>query len=231
METVVIVTGALGRPSVAARAARAAGFHVALRDARAPLDEVAVEGPDIVILDLPTGASLGEAAAAVTSPPGMEDLPVLALVDEADLRQLGPGSRVADFCLLPLREPELAARIRRLVRAVGQGSDDRVAVEDLVIDLRGYTAAVAGAALDFTYQEFELLKFLATHPGQAYSRDQLLARVWGYDYFGGARTVDIHVRRVRAKLGPHYATCLRTIRHVGYKWVASTDPEADGGDP
>lgn len=230
METVVIVTGAIGRPSLSARVARAAGFRIALRDVGGPLDEVALESPDIVVLELPAGRPMRETVEAISAPPGMEEVPVLALIDDAQLKQLGPRSQVADFCLLPLREDEFVARIRRLVRPTGPGDDDRVIVEDLVIDLRGYVAAIEGSPVDFAYQEFELLRFLATHPGQAFSRDQLLARVWGYDYYGGPRTVDIHVRRVRAKLGHRYAACLQTIRHVGYKWVAATDGGVAGGE-
>jgi len=227
VETVVIVTGAIGQPSLSARASRAAGFRIALRDVAGPLDEVVLESPDVVLLELPVGRPMRETAEAIASPPGMEEVPILAIIDESQLKQLGPRSLVADFCLLPLREDELVARIRRLVRPTAKADDDRVVVDALVIDLKGYAATIDGAPVDFAYQEFELLRFLATHPGQAFSRDQLLARVWGYDYYGGPRTVDIHVRRVRAKLGPRYASCLQTIRHVGYKWVASTD-HADG---
>jgi DNA-binding response OmpR family regulator len=80
---------------------------------------------------------------------------------------------------------------------------------------------IDGRPVDFTYMEYELLKFLATHPGRAFSREALLSRVWGYDYYGGARTVDVHVRRVRAKLGQEHAARLKTVRSVGYRWEAS----------
>lgn len=223
METVVIVTASVGRPSQAVRAARAAGFRVSLRDLAGPLDEVALEGPDVIVLEPADATDLRAAVAALTSPPGMEDVPVLAVLADAALARVGPSTPIADFCLLPLRDAELITRIRRLVRRAGRSDDDTVRVDELIIDLRGYEASVRGAPLDLTYQEFELLKFLATHPGQAYSRDQLLARVWGYDYYGGSRTVDIHVRRIRAKLGHRYASCLKTIRHVGYKWVVAPD--------
>ncbi|TNF24026.1 MAG: response regulator transcription factor [Deltaproteobacteria bacterium] len=223
METVVIVTGAIGQPSLSARAARAAGFRIALRDLAGSLDEVVLESPDVVVLELPLGAEMRAVAEAIASPPGMEDVPILALIVESQLKQLGSRTLVADFCLQPFRESELVARIRRLVRPTAKADDDRVVVDELVIDLRGYAATLDGVPIDFAYQEFELLRFLATHPGQAFSRDQLLARVWGHDYYGGPRTVDIHVRRVRAKLGPRFAACLQTIRHVGYKWVTTAD--------
>ena len=81
-------------------------------------------------------------------------------------------------------------------------------------------AKVNGEPLDFTYLEYALLAFLVTHPGRTYSRDALLRRVWGFDYYGGSRTVDVHVRRVRAKLGPELAQHLETVRGVGYLWSA-----------
>ena len=87
-------------------------------------------------------------------------------------------------------------------------------------DRRGvYTAKLNGRALDLTYKEFELFKFLAQHPGRVFTREQLLQEVWGYDYFGGTRTVDVHVRRLRAKLGPEHESLIGTVRNVGYRFV------------
>jgi DNA-binding response OmpR family regulator len=88
-----------------------------------------------------------------------------------------------------------------------------------VIDEASYTAKLNGRALDLTYKEFELFKFLAQHPGRVFTREQLLQEVWGYDYFGGTRTVDVHVRRLRAKLGPEHEALIGTVRNVGYRFV------------
>ena len=90
---------------------------------------------------------------------------------------------------------------------------------ELVIDETTYTARLRGRPLDLTYKEFELLKFLAQHPGRVFTRAQLLQEVWGYDYFGGTRTVDVHVRRLRAKLGTEHEPLIGTVRNVGYKFV------------
>src|SRR5690606_26848874 len=90
---------------------------------------------------------------------------------------------------------------------------------EVVVDDVGYTARVGNRPLDLTFKEFELLKFLAQHPGRVFSRQQLLQEVWGYDYFGGTRTVDVHVRRLRAKLGPENETLIGTVRNVGYRMV------------
>jgi DNA-binding response OmpR family regulator len=93
-----------------------------------------------------------------------------------------------------------------------------------VIDESTYTAKLRGSTLDLTYKEFELLKFLAQHPGRVFTRGQLLQEVWGYDYFGGTRTVDVHVRRLRAKLGGEHEQLIGTVRNVGYRFVAAPTP-------
>lgn len=112
-----------------------------------------------------------------------------------------------------------------VVKRVGKDGHHELKVGGLVIDQRGFAATCDGQPLDLAYQEFLLLRFLVANPNHAFTREQLLARVWGWDYFGGSRTVDIHVRRLRMKLGNPYAIWLQTIRHVGYRW----SPEPDGG--
>ena len=92
-------------------------------------------------------------------------------------------------------------------------------VGDLTIDEDTYTARLRGRPLELTYKEFELLKFLAQHPGRVFTREQLVTEVWGYDFFGGTRTVDVHVRRLRAKLGAEHEALIGTVRNVGYKMV------------
>ena len=114
-----------------------------------------------------------------------------------------------------------ASRIRQLLWPGSEGSSsDYLAVDNLTINLATYQVKVGGEPLDLTYLEYALLAFLVTHPGRTYSRDALLRRVWGFDYYGGSRTVDVHVRRVRAKLGPDLAQHLETVRGVGYLWSA-----------
>jgi DNA-binding response OmpR family regulator len=93
---------------------------------------------------------------------------------------------------------------------------------DLSVDETTYSAKLRGRPLELTFKEFELLKYLAQHPGRVFTRAQLLQEVWGYDYYGGTRTVDVHVRRLRAKLGPEHESMIGTVRHVGYKFVTPT---------
>ncbi len=124
-----------------------------------------------------------------------------------------------DFCLSPFHPRELEARVRHLGwRADGGKGPEVVEYADLVLNLETYQAAVSGRPLDLTYMEYELLKFFVTHPGKVFTREQLLSRVWGYQYYGGARTVDVHVRRVRAKLGEEHAGLIQTVRSVGYRF-------------
>jgi DNA-binding response OmpR family regulator len=146
--------------------------------------------------------------------------PVLLLVSGAQLGELELREDLFDdFCLSPFHPRELEARLRHLFFRTGQGSHPEV-VEygDLALNLETYQAALSERPLDLTYMEYELLKFFATHAGKVFTREQLLSRVWGYEYYGGARTVDVHVRRLRAKLGEEHANWIQTVRSVGYRF-------------
>ena len=149
--------------------------------------------------------------------------PLLLLVggnrlDELDLRD----ELYDDFCLDPFHPRELEARLRHLFWRSGFGAaPDLVEYGGLVLNLETYQAVIDGRPLDLTYMEYELLKFLAQHPGKVFTRETLLSRVWGYEYYGGARTVDVHIRRLRAKLGEEHANLIATVRSVGYRFGVS----------
>jgi DNA-binding response OmpR family regulator len=143
-----------------------------------------------------------------------------------------PGSRLHDlelrddlfddFCLTPFQPRELEARVKHLFFRAGHGAGpELIEYGDLMLNLETYQAACAGTPLDLTYMEYELLKFLAAHPGKVFTRETLLSRVWGYEYYGGARTVDVHIRRLRAKLGEEHANLIQTVRSVGYRFGQS----------
>lgn len=148
--------------------------------------------------------------------------PLLVIVNEAQLSELRlPVQLKSDFVVHGAGAAECAARIRQLLWPGNESStSDYITVDDMTINLATYQVKVGDEPLDLTYLEYALLAFLVTHPGRTYSRDALLRRVWGFDYYGGSRTVDVHVRRVRAKLGPDLAQHLETIRGVGYLWVS-----------
>ena len=140
-----------------------------------------------------------------------------------------------DFCVAPVAAGELAARIEHLLWRAGRGlRPEIIEYGPLVLNLETYQAAIAGRVLDLTYMEYELLRFLAAHPTKVFSRETLLSRVWGYEYYGGARTVDVHVRRLRAKLGEEHAHLIQTVRSVGYRfgqvgWVPGIPARSPGG--
>src|SRR5688500_8394890 len=146
--------------------------------------------------------------------------PVVLVVDHRQLADLDLREDLFDdLIVLPLRPGELAARLKLAFWRVGRGTrPELVEYGPLVLNLETYQAAVSGKPLDLTYMEYELLKFLATHPGKVFTREVLLSRVWGYEYYGGARTVDVHIRRLRAKLGEEHAHLISTVRSVGYRF-------------
>jgi DNA-binding response OmpR family regulator len=162
------------------------------------------------------------------------DVPVLLIVTEGGLAVVSHDWGMDDVVLHTCGPAELEARIKL---AIGRLAAERDAADpeahvirsgEVVVDDATYTAKVGGRPLDLTFKEFELLKFLAQHPGRVFSRQQLLQEVWGYDYFGGTRTVDVHVRRLRAKLGPENETLIGTVRNVGYRFVLpSKSAESD----
>ena len=151
------------------------------------------------------------------------DLPAVAIFTEGGLVAVQSDWKIKDIVLATAGPAEVDARIRLALAATAQeeAPSQQIRAGELTIEEDAYTARVEGKALDLTYKEFELLKYLATHPGRVFTRAQLLQEVWGYDYFGGTRTVDVHVRRLRAKLGPEHEGMIGTVRNVGYRLIES----------
>lgn len=183
--------------------------------------------PDFVVFDAAEELERAQRARRKMSQiEELGELPSLLAVGLPRITALDFSIGFDDFVLCPLVPAELYARLRQLDwQTATFGSDEVVKVGDLVIDLAGYEARLSGRRLEFTHQEFELLKFLSQNRGRVYSRDQLLQKVWGYDYGGGTRTVDIHIRRVRAKLGTNMGALIETVRHVGYKMRGEGDSD------
>ena len=148
----------------------------------------------------------------------LKDTPIIALLTGVQLKEFDFSQGADDFVLIPWDAEELDARIRQaLWRASKIDADHILKVGDIVIDLANFEVSIKGKPIDLTYKEYELLKFLATHKERVHTRDRLLNQVWGYDYFGGTRTVDVHVRRVRSKIGDPDGTLIQTVRNVGYR--------------
>jgi DNA-binding response OmpR family regulator len=210
--------------------------ELALPLERAGFPWKAVDRPEHAVSDEPEDGWAGAVVSSETDPRGAFALCRLVRAREVPLRPLllvVASSQVADlslredqfddFCVLPVRPEEMTARLAHLFWRTGRGPrPELIEFGPLVLNLETYQAAVGGRTLDLTFMEYELLRFLAARPGKVFTRETLLSRVWGYEYYGGARTVDVHIRRLRAKLGEEHANLIETVRSVGYRFGHGT---------
>jgi DNA-binding response OmpR family regulator len=178
------------------------------------VDEVAGRDVDVLVVELGHGAirqirEIGRIEESV-------GIPVMVVAAPEHLLMLESGGVTADFVVSPVDAAEFRIRVGRLARAAP--GDEVLRFKDLELNPLNYQATLAGEPMDLTFMEYELLRFLVENPVRVWSREQLLSKVWGYEYYGGARTVDVHVRRLRAKLGEERASWIATVRSVGYRW-------------
>ena len=178
--------------------------------------------PDAVLVDARKDLAAARSLCRLLRTTGLT-APLLAVLTEGGLVALSAEWGVDDVLLDSTGPAEVDARLRLATGKKADGAADAepgvVRAGELTIDEGTYICRLRGRALDLTFKEFELLKYLAQHPGRVFTRAQLLQEVWGYDYYGGTRTVDVHVRRLRAKLGAEHEQLIGTVRHVGYKFV------------
>ena len=187
-------------------------------DALARLPDVA---PDLVVVDGAEDPARAHELLSVLAAAG-QPAPVLVVLTR-DALKTHPWADLADEIAFPeVSQAELGVRLAMLRRRLGDTGEGVVRLGPLAINVESYQVAVGGRALDLTYKEFELLRYLAEHPGRVFSRAKLLQEVWGYDFYGGTRTVDVHVRRLRAKLGPEHEALIETVRGVGYRGTSVT---------
>jgi DNA-binding response OmpR family regulator len=174
--------------------------------------------PDLIILDLAAGAEDAEVEITLEGRRRGDSPPVIALIDPDRLPSFDSSLGMDDFLVATATQQELSLRVRRaLWRRRGVDAKNTVRSGDLEIDLASYTVHLAGRPVDLTYKEYELLRFLATNAGRVFTRETLLNKVWGYDFYGGARTVDVHIRRLRSKIEERH-TFIETVRNVGYRF-------------
>jgi DNA-binding response OmpR family regulator len=153
------------------------------------------------------------------------DCPIITIATEGALSAMNADWGFDDVILDTAGPAEIEARVRIAVGRIeannfaNDPSSREIRTGEVVIDENSYTAKIKGRSLDLTFKEFELIKFLAQHPGRVFTRAQLLQEIWGYDYFGGTRTVDVHIRRLRSKLGPEHEAIVGTVRNVGYRFT------------
>ena len=184
------------------------------------------QDPDLVIFE--ARSSTFEYLPQICSAAESRSCPLLVIVDESSIGRLQlPGNVPSDFVMHNAGSAECSTRVERLLGSkllggtLAEGRSEIIEVDDMVVNLATYQVTVDGEPVDFTYLEYALLAYLVQNPDHTFSRDVLLQNVWGFDYYGSSRTVDVHVRRVRAKLGPSLAQHLETIRGVGYFWSSS----------
>ena len=150
-------------------------------------------------------------------------VPILLLISKGQLNNFKIDENLFDdFCITPFHPEELEIRLNNLFVKFGLGTEpELIKYGSLVLNIETYQATIDDSPLDLTYMEYELLRFLAMRPGKVFTRETLLSEVWGYDYYGGGRTVDVHIRRLRAKLGEEHANLISTVRSVGYRFGQS----------
>jgi DNA-binding response OmpR family regulator len=192
---------------------------------------VLVDAPitDCIIIDARRDLPTAKSFTKLITTTGVST-PLIVITTEGGLSAINADWGITDVILDTAGPAEVDARIRIVIgkdaitQLANNPSLKEIRSGDVVIDEDSYTAKIKGRTLDLTFKEFELLKYLAQHPGRVFSRSQLLQEIWGYDYFGGTRTVDVHIRRLRSKLGPEFESVIDTVRNVGYRFSTSNNP-------
>lgn len=180
--------------------------------------------PRLFCVDLNIGLTMGGFAALMRDPQFEADTSLLAIATPMQFHLVGAGVPIGDLIVPPFDPDELRLRAERILGSAGEAPETGLLRRgELAIDQDRYTVRLGGEVVDLTYKEYELLRFLALNPGKAFTREMLLNQVWGYDYYGGSRTVDVHVRRIRAKVEQH-EPYIETVRNVGYRFVEMNPP-------
>ncbi len=185
------------------------------------LEKVNDQGPDVVLVAIDGAATSSEAVRIAQSIKNDSHLPVIALLSREALNRLDRGMVVDDFVVEPWDATEVVARTKRLLTKTEEPSPEIIECGDLTIDLAKCEVSVGERLVTLTFKEFELLRFLASNMGRVFTREALLNEVWGYEYYGGDRTVDVHIRRLRSKLEDPAHTFIETVRNIGYKFKES----------
>jgi len=220
MAHLLLLTNTLAPSAEVVPALGLLSHHVRILPAEA---SALVDAPkaDVVVVDARRELAMAKSLCRVICTTGIS-IPLIVVVTEGGLAGITSDWGVDDVILDTAGPAEVEARLRLAVGRTVEAAVDEggpITAGALVIDEATYSVRLRGKLLDLTYKEFELLKYLAQHPGRVFTRSQLLQEVWGYDYFGGTRTVDVHVRRLRAKLGTDYEVLIGTVRNVGYRFV------------
>ncbi|WP_395639791.1 winged helix-turn-helix domain-containing protein [Pseudolysinimonas sp.] len=190
----------------------------------APASLINAPTADLIFVDARQDLASAKSLCKILNTTGVT-VPLVLVLTEGGLTAVSADWGVDDVILESAGPAEVDARIRLVIgRLAQEKTGSKIQASGVVIDEASYSAKVHGRPLDLTFKEFELLRFFATHPSRVFTREQLLSEVWGYDYFGGTRTVDVHVRRLRAKLGD-LESLIGTVRNVGYRFNVYEDED------
>ena len=221
MAKVLLVSDARGHADAAAAAFRDGAHELRCEPTlERGLLAVREEPPRVLCVDLGMGFTVGGFAELARDPQIEAGVALLAIAAPAHFHLAAAGAPVADLIVPPFGPDELRLRVERILGADagGEAGGGLLRRGELAIDQDRYTVRLGGEVVDLTYKEYELLRHLALNPGKAFTREMLLNQVWGYDYYGGSRTVDVHVRRIRAKIEQH-EPYIETVRNVGYRFA------------
>jgi DNA-binding response OmpR family regulator len=183
------------------------------------LEAIAARAPVLAIVDVTAAPSIDLRRVAIRC--ADLQVPLIAMVSRETLAELESAPNVADFVVVPPGRGELLARARRVLNRLGGDAEDQVRVGDLAINTATYEVSVGGRRVDLRFKEYELLLLMAANPGRVYTREALLNNIWGYDYLGGTRTVDVHIRRLRSKIEDAEHLFIETVWNVGYRFKAA----------
>lgn len=189
------------------------------------MKEITQKTPDLVVMN-PKSSYLEamDLYYAIKKEVSVQDLPIIFMMDEGEMKNADLPSGVHEVLYRPLRLAEAIVRIKNLLKRVHKvDQKDLIQRGRLTINISKYEVRIGEKKIDLTFTEFELLKFLCSHPGTVFTREVLLNKVWGYEYYGGTRTVDVHIRRLRSKIEGKSAIFIETVRNIGYKFISEED--------
>jgi two-component system alkaline phosphatase synthesis response regulator PhoP len=182
-------------------------------------EAIATVKPDVLLFEVDANQPGTEIWEPVDRIKKKENLPVVALIPGELLDRINLSPDIDDFLISPFNVKELVIRINRLIRKNANEENEQIKSDGLLIDMTTCEVTVNGSIVELTFKEYELLKLMASNPGRVYTREVLLNKIWGYDYFGGDRTVDVHIRRLRSKIEDSGHSYIETVRNIGYKFI------------
>jgi DNA-binding response OmpR family regulator len=200
------------------------GFACSIASYETAPEAVARQSPNLVLVEVSSNDN-APVWGLIGSIKKGKSLPIIALITEENLDSLDSYPGIDDFIVFPYNAAELSLRINRLLRKTGDSkSSEQIKCNGLTIDLATCEVTVDGKKADLTFKEYELLKLMASNKGRVFTREALLDKIWGYDYYGGDRTVDVHMRRLRSKIEDVNHTYIETVRNIGYRFIKDNQP-------